>query len=222
MRDVLDRIPEPPESPGFFDRLWQRAEQADRRAARRWRWTAIGVAAVALTAAGVGAVAATRGTTSVVDTTVSCSLQDQGGVPGFTIGATPNTRYPSGTPIPAGFGVSTGANPSTLLLGVDRRFKGYRLDEQDCHRAPKIRLDANGLPKTPTVYRGGQYRSFALECTVGRLVFRARLRTGPDGLVSSAQLAVRATKREKPIAYVDWTPTKVVAYAVPPSGCSAY
>jgi hypothetical protein len=221
VRDVLNRIPEPPESPTFFDELWRRAENADRSAARRWRRVAIAVVAAAITAAAsVGVVAATRSPASTFDSTVRCSLEDRGGVPAFSLAAYPGLTTPTGFVISSSVIVTTGSN--TQLLFMDWKQDHFRLDEQNCHAAPRIPLSRAGLPHVPQVFRRGQHVQFDLDCTVGKLVFRLWMKRSSGGKVTEAKLAVRATKKAKPIAYVDWTPAKLTAYSVPPSACSAY
>src|SRR4051794_8649089 len=91
MRELLNKIPEPPESPTFFDELWRRAEMADRAAARRWRRVAIAVVAASVAAAAsVGVLAATRATDAgavahTADATFLCTSDDQGGVNVFKL-----------------------------------------------------------------------------------------------------------------------------------------
>lgn len=223
MRDLVERIPDPPQSPDFFEQFWRRAEVLDRAAARRWRRIAIATAALASSVAIVGVVvAATRASTTVVDTTVRCALGDRGGVPFFSVYAAPATRLSSqnGAAEPAVFGVETAQ--SDYLVSVDHRFKGYQLDKQSCHSAPKIPLVSRGLPSKPQVFRAGGALGFRLECTVGHLLFRARITQNSSGMVTAVELAVRAKAAEKPVAFVDWTPAKVVAYSVQPSACAAY
>ena len=210
----------PPERPDFFDEMWRRAESADRAAARRWRRIAIVLAgAVFAAAVAVGVLAAPRGGTTI-DLTVRCAVQDRGGLPDFEVSAVPNSTSPNGKPLSGGFGVSTGQ--LSLLLNVSYGFKGYRLDDQNCHRAPRIPLSAVGLPASPQVVRLGQHTSFSLDCSVGRLVFRARMVEDAQGRVSSAELAVRAKTTGVPIAYVKWSPSRVTGYAVDPKKCAAY
>src|SRR2546421_534048 len=80
----LSSLTAPPPRPGFRDELWERAEAAERRAARRWRATAfvaIAGALVATSAAGVLAVRGGPAFTGTYDRTMSCPVPIQGGVP---------------------------------------------------------------------------------------------------------------------------------------------
>lgn len=221
LTEAVDRLAAG-EDTAFLDGLWVRVEDADRAAARRWRLATVLVAAVAVvTVTAVTVVAATRGTSSTIDATVRCAVQDRGGLPAFDIEASPTTQYPGSHRIPATIVIRTGQSGTPLLV-VANAYEGYRLDDQACKPAPRIPLNAHGLPGTAQAYHAGQLTDFKLGCAVGRLVLRVHVTTDRKGVITAATLAVRATKQAKPIAYLDWTPRRVLAHSVPPSRCSAY
>ena len=47
-----------------------------------------------------------------------------------------------------------------------------------------------------------------------------RVTLAKNGLPVSAKLAIRSGKKLRPVAYVDWTPTRVRAWLAP--GCQQY
>jgi hypothetical protein len=59
------------------------------------------------------------------------------------------------------------------------------------------------------VFIGYQYRCVG----TGRVDVRVRFTTGSKGEPVRAQLAVAVAKTHKPLAYVDWSPSKVTTYA---------
>jgi hypothetical protein len=199
----------PPEQPHFLEELWERAERAAARSARRWRLTAIATTAVALTAVSAAAIYAFDGawfTARIVDKTITCSVPDQGGVNLVRVGAGPrgNAQYP----VPAALAVSAGysGNPLWYVLLSEAR-KGYTLDHSLCKPRSRVPLAADGLPAL-TAQRG-----ILRECWIApQMALRLHVKFGSKGKPVAAQLAIRSGKRLRPVAYVSWTPKRVRAF----------
>src|SRR5438067_6320426 len=87
----LDDLVAPPARPGFREQLWERIEQRERTASRRWRTVAVvafGSAVAAASAAGVLAFGTAGGSSGPIDRTLSCPVSVVGGVNLLRLGAT--------------------------------------------------------------------------------------------------------------------------------------
>ncbi len=211
VRDTLERLCVPPESPEFFEELRGLMQAQDRSQARRWRRTGVALAAVAVAAlAAAAVVAGTRGGGTTIDRTVSCRTQLTAGVRSFGIDA---------LPIPQGFdyavlGVTTGHTGQ--LLVVDTRFKGFQLDGSSCRPVKRqIPLIRAKLPSAG-VYGAGVFSGFGARCLLpGRVLLRVRLHLDAAGKPQSALLALRLQTKNRPVAFVRWSPKRVAAYLSP-------
>lgn len=231
VRSSLEQLLVPPEQPTFFDRFWQRTEVADRRAARRWRRTSIALAALLVTAgtaAGVLAVGNAGGAT-LVDRTISCRAVTDLDSATLELGA--QIRLP---PRYAGGGVV--AQPGSIYAGFPQRTwaaaardvfangqtftSGYYYDGSNCKDVRAIPLVRSGLPSLGTFSKAGN-SEFSESCDVARdSLVTVRLRVSLSrGTPTAARLAIRAGLRQRPVAYVDWTPTVIRAWVAP--GCMA-
>jgi hypothetical protein len=211
IRARLARLEPPPRRDGFERELWERIQTAERAAARRWRLASVTLGAVAIAAiAAVAVLAATRGGGSTVDRTVSCATEVQGGVHQFGISA---------QPIPQSFDYATltvFTGGSTLLLGVDTRFKGFTLGSACKPVKKSIPLARAKLP-LEGVSKKGEFGSAVYgRCLLpGRVLIRMKLHLDSGGKPLSAVLAVRMVKKHRPVAFVTWSPNKAVGYLSP-------
>lgn len=209
VRDALERLPMPPEPPAFLDDLWREAEVRERRAARSWRRVTVALVATLLAAAGAAGIFAALSRASAFDQTLTCRTG------GSAIWLTANPTE-AGTPDPSkpfAASVLLQISGTASLLAFDTTHKNYVLNTSACSKAARsIPLSASGLPQAG-VYHGGSFVGFRTRCDLaGPLVFRIQLQRNGDGIPTSALLSVRATKHGVPIAFVKWTPQRVVAY----------
>lgn len=235
VRDELERLPIPEEPPDFFDELWLKAEQQERQAARRWR--RIGVALITLvvtagTGAGVFAVGRGSGVT-VVDRTIACRVitnLDSGSIRiGSQVRLPPDhvnggVFYQPGSLWVAG---NAGAQPDltyaavspNLVIATKTVKGGYYLDRTICKKAAAIPLAPSGLPSLGTFSRAGN-TGFDESCDVAKdslVTVRMRVTESSANVPTAAVLAIRSGDRQRPTAFVDWTPTRVRAWMAP--GC---
>ncbi|HWX09362.1 MAG TPA: hypothetical protein VNY33_05240, partial [Gaiellaceae bacterium] len=97
---------------------------------------------------------------------------------------------------------------------------GYTLDGSVCRTAKQIPFAPAGL-RAAGVFTGAQGAGVARECPIGDpATFRMRVTLAKSGLPVAAKLALRGGKRLRPVAYVDWTPTRVKVWLAP--GCQQY
>jgi len=221
VRDALERMPVPPERPGFFDELWEEAQARERAAARRWRRISLMLALVA--AAAISSAGVIAGTTSsnAVDITASCVPDLQGGLPAFIVHAAPgakpkpgadvNAKPPPGFDIVSSVWLETGAQMK--LFGFSSMFSGYQLNRLRCATSKAhVTLTAGKLPRAG-VFTYPSYVELRKRCVgFGPFLFRVHIANNGEGTPQKAQLAV-ATKRGKPLVFVDWTPARVVTYS---------
>jgi hypothetical protein len=227
VRRALERLHVPPESSGFFDELWERAQAREQAATRRWRRISLALAVVALAAIASAAVlaAAPSAATNVIDVRGVCPSGIQGGLPVFTVHAEPGDRpEPGASPIPhppPGFFVQYSVYLTTVGLegrffGLSSLFSGYQLDRRGCP-ATRARIDLShkGMANEGTFVHG-DYTSFHQRCVdVARFAFRVRITTNTDGVPTKAELAVVRAKTGTPLVYVLWTPEKVTGWSTP-------
>ena len=225
----------PPETPGFFDELWQRAEADARRRAKLWRFAAIALAAIAFTAASAAAVIAARSTSDVragaaktVDRTLVCGMKtdlgnglrvfariDEPGAPADLAATTAGGLQLGGIGV---FAVASRhwwvqlPNGKRVLLKA-----GYGFDDTVCQPASRIALAASGLPRLG-LFSHATTDNLSLFCPEASAPMFVRMRvTVKDGVPISAQMAIRAGVHRHPLAYVDWAPGRFTAYGS--SGC---
>lgn len=222
MRELLNKIPEPPESPTFFDELWRRAEMADRAAARRWRRVAIAVLAASLgAAASVGVLAATRSTASravahTSDATFLCTSDDQGGVNAFKLdvdllkGSGLFTVTSTSVEILAPFKLPQQAGPkATVSQLLDGKL---HFEPANCTRASsRIPLQRRGLTLTSRLAG----LSSAGECWVAKAYFRERVTFDSRNRATRTTLAMANAHTGKPLLFAEAGASRATVYAAP-------
>lgn len=250
LRDELEKLQPPSPRPGFHDSLWQRIDSQARASSRFWRTIAVAAIVVALAASSAASVLAfDAGSPAVVDRTLACPVALNGEIDLFAHVKGPSMRLP-GTwikvhnravrttkivPRPAlvefdtGRAVLINAGASQIVqttlagayAGSSLTAKaGYTLDGSDCTAAKTIPLSSDGL-RPAGVFTGTGGAGIYRECGVAQpATFRARLTLAKNGLPVAAKLAIRSGKKLRPIAYIDWTPTRVRAWLAP--GCQQY
>lgn len=222
MPDLHD-LKAPPARPSFREELFECAELADRRAARRWRLAAIGATAAAIAAvSAAGAIAFGTGPSAgarTVDVSRVCSVPIHGGIPVAWITAHAKVRrFNNGKYITyagfAGFGSQSGAN----FGGVASVKEGVGISGPEwCKPAKPAPLRPSGL-KLYDTYRtddpGPGIEDFGVKCLVGATIrVHVRAVVGANGVPTSARLAMwTGRKRLRPVSYIEWTPTKVKLY----------
>ncbi|HVH52392.1 MAG TPA: hypothetical protein VM690_09620 [Gaiellaceae bacterium] len=228
VREALERLSIPEEPPDFFDDLWSKAEHEEREAARRWRRIAVALIALVVTAgtaAGVFAVGRGSGVT-VVDRTIACRVitnLDSGSIYiGSEVGLPPDhlkggVFYQPGALWVAG---NAGAQPWLTYVQVSKVVKGgYSFDGTICKKAAAISLAPSGLPLLGMFSRAGNTR-FDESCDVAKdsvVTVHMRVMLSSASVPTAAVVAIRSGKRQRPTAFVDWTPTRVRAWMA--AGC---
>jgi hypothetical protein len=150
-----------------------------------------------------------------VDRTVSCQVPAQAGIPILTLRASPTSKN---SLIAAGlwaYANDRNGNGGVALLGVANVQNGYAAPAAGwCVAAPRIPLAHDGIPREGVYpkYSDGLGQGIGSRCmTAGRVTIRLRA-TIVGATPVAAQLAVRSGKRQRPVAYVDWTPKRVTTY----------
>jgi hypothetical protein len=228
---TLERVRVPEESPTFFSELWEEAQARERAAARRWRRTSVVlafVAALAISAAAVlGASAPHRAAAGVTELRAVCSAQDTGGLAAFSIGAKPsgkpdpsliNVKPPPGYHIDPSIWIATGSASSFgggNVFSLNTYLSGYQLDRHVCSTTTlPIALTRKGLPAAG-VQLTNENTELVRRCLgTGRFAFRIRITTSKAGVPASAKLAVVRARTGKPLAYYEWSPTRVDGWSV--------
>jgi hypothetical protein len=153
--------------------------------------------------------------TAVVDRTVSCQVPQQAGIPILTLQATPASRNKL---IFAGlFAEANERNGSggVVLLGAANVANGFAAPDANwCTPAPRIPLGPAGIPREGVYpkYSPGLGGGSGARCmTAGHVTIRIRT-TILAGAPVAARLAVRSGRKQRPIAFVAWTPKKVTTY----------
>jgi len=219
LEERLAPLEPPPPRPGFREELWERVEERERSAARRWRAAAIvsvAVAAAAASAAGVLAFGDGRASTAPIDRTLTCPVDMVGGVHVLRLDAVAAAK-----PIsvngklesrPGGFWVEEGLTTNPLqLVFVQGLPESYVLDKVVCTPAPRIPLAASGLPLL-TVLHANKGGTLFQECWVApRVTIRLHLTFGKTGAPVAAQMAIRSGAKQRPVAFFDWTVSRVQA-----------
>jgi len=217
VRAALERHDLPRERAGFFDEIWEAVQAREHAAAVRWRRVSAVLAAVAAAAVTAAGVLAAPHTSNVADSTSTCLLGVQGGLPVFDIGAEPLSPPigADGFRIPGNVTMTSSGSlfDGTKLFVAQGGAKGYLLDSSACKDGGRrIPLAADGLAPAGTFKTG--YQGVDIRCLVAtRITLRVRLTTSSKGLPTRVQLAVRNARTNKPLAFVDWTERVVRAYA---------
>lgn len=176
------------------------------------RGWAIGVLVAAVATNAVPANAAPR---SIVDRTLSCPVPNGGGVHGMYVTGQANQK-----PVPVVGGAGLQPSPSMLYVGVRLTpivsltggKADYVLDEAFCTPATKISFGPAGLPLLG-IFKVDDEKSVNRQCWIGeRMLLRLRATLDAAGKPVAAKLAIR-TGRGRPLAYVEWSPTRVRAFA---------
>lgn len=153
--------------------------------------------------------------TAVVDRTVQCQVPQQAGIPIVTLQASPISRNAL---VAAGLWAlvnERNGSGGVTLLGVANVANGYAAPAAGwCRPAPRIPLAASGVPREGVYrsYSGGLGEGNGARCPSAATVTIRLRATILKGVAVAAQLAVRSGKKERPIAFVDWTPKKVTTY----------
>jgi hypothetical protein len=222
MSASLHDLVAPPPRAGFRDELWERAEAAERRAARRWRAVAIAAVACAVaatTAAGVFAVRSEASLfTGTYDRTFSCPVPIEGGIPvvRLTAHATYSAMvYGTMTHYAAAALLSDAAGNS--LGGVSSVRRGYGYIGDTCTKAPLLPTASAAKLPLYEVFKPGEtgvgVGTPEVSCFVGGHV-RVRVRAAVRrDVVTGATLTLwTGTKKVRPVVYVDWAPKRVAVH----------
>lgn len=222
VRTALEQLELPPQPVQFFDDLWELVTAREHAAAVRWRRISVALAVVALAAITTATVLAAPHGSNVVDQTLVCTLQQQGGIPVVNVGAQPISPPHKGTGTytwtePAELLVTTGGNAfeGHRLFDAQSAAKGYLLDTSLCAttgtRVPLVRA---ALPSTGVLRQG--FKGIALRCLgPGRVTLHLRLVQDSSGHPTSGQLAARITRTNTPLFFVEWSRTLVRTYGAP-------
>jgi hypothetical protein len=222
----LEDLHAPPARPEFRRELRRRIETDERIARGRRRAAALVAVVAALVIASAASVSAFRQQTKPVDATYVCTIPQLGGV--YVVDIVASVR---GIPIKYGtvvipnraqatFSAGSTTVPSGIsLVGLDEYPNGYGADAQLCSRShAAVPLNHASLRSigAATGTKGGTVRR---ECWLAPTVtIRAHVVFNRSGVPTAAQLVMRSGKKLKPAAYIDWTPTRVAAFAS--SACS--
>ena len=201
-----------PASEPFFEQLWREAERRQRLAARRWRRACIALAAVAAGAVAAAGVFASRvDGAAVVDQTWSCPVTPTvTGVPRVELHGSVDTPRTT-----AFFRMTVMPDASMEFheltqLAFFHRPESLAFDSHRCRRTnasvplTPARLVPNSVVTTTFV------GAFGALCATGSSIdFHVRA-TLSHGTPTHARIAIRSGR--KPVAYVDWSPTRIATY----------
>jgi hypothetical protein len=227
MPDLADRLARaaahaPARPPTFLAQLQRRIEVAERaRRRRRAALLAVAAALVAAALAAGGVAAFQTGRAKTVDDSYTCTVQEQGGIPVVHVKAYAHYRFRNNGktfsfPPLAGFYDRLQNNLGT----VGQAKHGYgHVPEPLCTSAGTVPLARSGLPLLG-VYRngspglGGGNGGNGAECWVAEHVaIRLRIAVDKQDVPVSAQLMLRSGRKQRPVAFVEWTPARVTVYA---------
>ena len=243
MPELDDLVPPPPRR-RFHDELWEKVAAAEHAAARRWR--TIAVAAVTVAVAGTsaaGVLAFGGGGSGPLDRTLTCPapqnrlevLAHVKGPPTYVYQPGTSTKdhfvpgwfvpHPALVEVDAGRHVIRNAGLNTLyqtiFAGASPSYKsGYSFDGSVCKQANTIPFTSAGLKKI-AVFTGTQGGGISAECPLANpATLRLRVTLAKSGQPTAARLTLRGGDKLRPVAYVDWTPTRVTAWLA--RGCDPY
>jgi hypothetical protein len=220
----LEDLVAPPPRERFREELWERAQQQDRRIARRWRALAIVAMVVAAGALGTAGVLAFGSGPAVAngtyDRTASCPVPIQGGVPAFQLwGGTHARAHYNGAwhAIPAQVAVYTGLGSTNQLAAVAEAPGGFGFPSTASVTVARAPLTQAGLPAAEVFVKGdGLGSGNGMTCLSGsRITIRIHATLDSTNTPVAAKVAIRTGKKARSIAYLDWTPKRLVAYVSP-------
>jgi hypothetical protein len=223
MSTELDDLVAPEPRPRFREELWELAERQERAAARRWR--AVALAAVVVAAAALSGVAGVlaygQQAAVTIDRTIACAVPIQGGVPVFHLYAQARGKMLVKGKLQGSAAealVTSGDNgvaQRTDYAGVTSFAGGFAMDSRTCSPAARTSFDRTGLRKDADYLpdEAGLGGLFGVRCFSGTTItIRLRTRISGSGAPVWARLVVRTGKKQRAVAYVDWTPDKVTPY----------
>jgi hypothetical protein len=153
---------------------------------------------------------------------VQCTdLTHLNGGPFFDVTSQPGSPPPNATgelpKLPEGFkpvpAVQIDTGEAATLLTFSPAVSGYQLDRLRCVPAKlSLSLAPHGLPKAMTLNDGDKV-VFHVRCVAPKMLFRVKLTSDPTGIPLRAKLLIVRKSTNRPLAYVDWSRTHVVAYA---------
>jgi hypothetical protein len=158
--------------------------------------------------------AAAISSASAIDVSARCVAELQGGLPAFSVTASPTgPKLAARFRVPASLSIETAQQENLLFVTAGNQ--GYVVDSARCTQSKRgPALSRRGLPQAG-VYRFGDYLSLVRRCVgVRRFAFRARITTNARGRPVAAELAI-SSARGKPLAYVRWARSRVAAWASP-------
>jgi hypothetical protein len=212
----------PPESPSFFDGMWQQVEILERRSARRWRRASIVLAAVALVTATAAAVFAagglpdaSGGAARVIDRTLVCKTSHAGIYWKVTLRG--SVRFPSHPLADLTLDTAFKVDPKTNFLihqvQIASTTDGFTTDGSACTQsaASGIPLAAGKLPSNGVVtpHFVGQ---IVADCKVEpRIRVHVRVTTRGSTPVA-AEMAIRNYKSNQPVAFLSWSTERLASY----------
>jgi hypothetical protein len=218
IRAALEQHDVPADSPTFFDDLWELVHAREHAALVRWRRISVVLAGVAVAALAAASVLAAPHGSGVVDSTMTCTLQIQGGLPVFDIGARPRSTVRGKPPYtftyPAELSMTTGGDVffGPKLFMAQSSAKGYVLDRSACksgtHPIPFSRSGLRLVKRTSIGYDGLDLRCVG----PARVIARIRLVQNANGEPVGAQMAVHVARSDKPLAYIVWNAGHLTAY----------
>jgi hypothetical protein len=224
--DLHDLVAPPPAA-DFRERLWEQAEEWQRRRARLWRVAALAATAVAVASIGAAGVFAldkgvATATPPTFDQSISCQVVVRGGIPVVDLTTQPTGWYavngvkkPSvATMLLSTTSLGGGASATYLSFQSGPHVYGP-LKDAPCTKARAIPLAREGLPVFQTLTAPSATNTAAanLSCFTGSTIaIRQHLKLA-KGTPVAGQVAVRTGKTLRPLLYVDWTPKKITVYA---------
>jgi hypothetical protein len=217
----------PPPAPDFRERLWERAEEWQRRRALRWRFAALVATLVAVAATGAAGVAAFGAgpfaAAPTFDETIRCTVPIRAGIPVVDVHVWPKGWYfGNGKKIQHAASVLVGSDslmaaPASIdFVSFTSATRGYgALHASTCSPAAAIPLSSKSIPHYDTVKApsDGVVNAVNLSCFSGTTIVLHQHVRIVHGAPVAAQLAIRSGKKLRPMLYVDWTPTSIAVYA---------
>jgi hypothetical protein len=206
VRDVLEQVELPAESPTFFAEFWRRAELERRRAARRRRGLAAALSVVALaaaTAAGVFAFGASG--TSSLDETYDCTAIQQNEINLIMFDLFTGPKIGAVAVWSAHLPILRNSYPKTNQINVDSRA---------CRKVSRsVPFSRLGLPLTANMRADADNNVEAtFTCTPKRVLIRLRITFDSTGNAAVATVVVANARTGKRIALIREQPPHLVTY----------
>ena len=209
VRTLLEQFPVPPQPRTFFDDLWELVQTREHARAVRWRRISIALAGIALAAvAAAGVLAAPHGTPAF-DQTVTCTLEEQGGIPVVAFQLRAKEPREGSAPyfytLPAQVQMATGGQKNLFVVQSDS--KGYILAKSECADASGHgALSTKGLTQHTTIVQGRRYGVEVRCLGPARVTVRIRLQQDARGFPKHVVLRAVATRTGRPLIDLDWSP----------------